>query len=114
MKEVDFEGINYLIGENAQDNWDILKEAKQNWIWFHLDNFSSPYVIMKECKKGLKSNKYEKDYIDYIKMGCLLCKENSKYKSQKVKVIFTSIKNVSRGVNVGEALIKGKINSFVI
>ena len=114
MKEVEFEGINYIIGENAQDNWDILNDAKQNWTWFHLDNFSSPYVIMNECKKGIKNNKYEKTYIEYIKMGCLLCKENSKYKSQKVKVIFTNIKNVSKGKNIGEALIKGKVNSFVI
>ena len=100
MKEVEFEGINYLIGENAKDNWDILNDAKQNWIWFHLDNFSSPYVIMQECKKGIKNRKYEKTYIEYIKMGCLLCKQNSKYNSQKVKVIFTNLKNIFKNNNV--------------
>lgn len=33
-------------------------------------------------------------------MGCLLCKQNSKYNSQKVKVIFTNLKNIFKNNNV--------------
>ena len=55
---------------------------------------------MQECKKGIKNRKYEKTYIEYIKMGCLLCKQNSKYNSQKVKVIFTNLKNIFKNNNV--------------
>ena len=32
MKEVEFEGINYLIGENAQDNWDFLNDLTSEQI----------------------------------------------------------------------------------
>ena len=46
MKYIENEGIEYIIGENANDNWDVLKSSKQSWIWFHLDKLSSPYVIL--------------------------------------------------------------------
>ena len=34
------------VGQNAQDNWNILNQSQQNYIWMHLDKFSSPYVII--------------------------------------------------------------------
>ena len=37
MKEIEFEGIKYYLGENAHDNWNILKISNQNWLWFHLE-----------------------------------------------------------------------------
>ena len=111
MKLVEYEGFEFQIGENANDNWDILKKSKQNWIWFHLDNFPSPYVILAEPIKSLKKNNNFKEIINY---GCLLCKENSKYSNQKVKVIWTTCKNVSLGNKPGEALISGKVSNIVI
>jgi predicted ribosome quality control (RQC) complex YloA/Tae2 family protein len=111
MKLVEYEGIEFQIGENANDNWDILKKSKQNWIWFHLDNFPSPYVILTEPIKSLKKNSNFRDLINH---GCLLCKENSKYSNQKVKVIWTTCKNVSFGNTPGEAIISGKLNNYTI
>ena len=49
MKLNEFNNIKYYIGENAEDNWDLFeksKEINENYIWFHLNSFSSPYVIM--------------------------------------------------------------------
>ena len=111
MKLVEYEGFEFQIGENANDNWDILKKSKQNWIWFHLDNLPSPYIILAEPIKTLKKNSKFKEVINH---GCLLCKENSKYSNQKVKVIWTTCKNVSFGNTPGEAIISGKLNNYTI
>ena len=46
MKVIEKEGTIYWIGKNAQDNWDIIKKSEQNWMWFHLDKFSSSYIII--------------------------------------------------------------------
>lgn len=114
MKLIEYEDVIFSIGSNALDNWNILNDAKQNWFWFHLDNTSSPYVILNQSSSELK--KKEKNINDYFKMGCLLCKENSKLKdsTKKVKVIYTTVKNVSKGLKVGEAIISGKVKSFLI
>ena len=49
MKVFEFCNIKYYVGQTAKENWDLLDKAKsenQNFIWFHLNSFSSPYVIM--------------------------------------------------------------------
>lgn len=114
MKKVDYEGISFLIGQNANDNWNLLSTSNQKWIWFHLDKFSSPYVILTKSLIELKSEKLEKSWNDYILKACHLCKENSKYKNITVKVIYTNVKNVSKGNIIGEAIIKGKVNQITI
>ena len=114
MKEIEYEGILFLVGENAQDNWNLLTNSKQQWIWFHLDKVSSPYVILTKSIKDLKNEQLEKSWKEYIVKACLLCKENSKYKNNKIKVIYTNVKNVSKGNSVGEAIIKGKVSHITI
>ena len=114
MKEIEYEGVNFIIGENAQENWDILQLAKQNWLWFHLDNVTSPYVIIKESLKNLKSYSYNISWKNYIIYAGLLCKQNSKYKNNNINCIWTEVKNVKKGSKVGEAIIKGKVTKFNI
>lgn len=114
MKEIEYEGITYHLGTNANDNWNILQNANQNWIWFHLDNEPSPYVILTESLKELKKDKYPKKWKSYIIKGGLLCKENSKYNNRKINIIWTEVKNISKGTKPGEAIIKGKIKKICI
>ena len=47
MKEVTFNNIKFIVGNSAKENWEILEEALQTDVWFHLDGFPSSYVIMK-------------------------------------------------------------------
>jgi hypothetical protein len=108
MKKIEYDNIIYHIGENAIDNWEVLKCSKQNWIWIHLNDLPSPYVVLTESFNNLKKN--NNNYKKFINYGCLLCKENSKYSNQKVKVMWTLCKNVSFGNKVGEAIISGKSN----
>jgi len=31
--------MEYEVGKNAEDNWRIVKESEDNWLWFHLNSF---------------------------------------------------------------------------
>lgn len=101
MKEIEIDGYLYWIGESAEDNWAILGKANQAWWWFHLDKFSSCYVIL--CN-SLKKDKLKRKM---MKIGAQLVKANTKYKNiPKIQVLFAQCKNVKKGNVVGEAICK--------
>jgi predicted ribosome quality control (RQC) complex YloA/Tae2 family protein len=95
------------IGENAQDNWNIIDISSQNDLWFHLDNKPSPHVILIVPKKI----KVHKQTILYCGM---ICKNNSKYNNNKnVSIIYTEIKNITKGEDIGSVITK-KTNKIFI
>ena len=114
MKEIEFEEITYQLGTNANDNWNILLNASEKWLWFHLEDVSSPYVILTKSLKEIKSDNFPKSLKNYIKKGGLICKENSNYKSGKINIIWTEVKNVKPGSKPGEAIITGNIRKITI
>ena len=105
MKEFKYNNIKYYVGQSAKENWELLNKADQTYIWFHLNSFSSPYVIMcssinnlEELIKVLEDVSSINQFLFY---GAKLCKENSKYKNLKdIKVMYTDIKNVSKGFKI--------------
>lgn len=40
------DGLTIRVGENAGENQELCKEAKQNDLWFHLEGRSSPHAIL--------------------------------------------------------------------
>lgn len=86
------EDIEFLIGKNSEDNFNIIDISSPNDIWFHLNDYPSCHVIAKVPDKIDRRN------IKFIiKKGALLCKENSKYKSNKnLDIIYTKVKNVKK------------------
>ena len=104
MKFVEYNDISYVIGENANDNWNILdiySNINNKYIWFHLNSFSSPYVIM------LSSNNIECN----LNYGAFLCKNNTKYKNiQNLKICYTTLSKLKKTEKIGEVEIKGKKN----
>ena len=67
----------YILGENAQDNWNILDKVEPNHYFFHLTSFPSPYVILL-CE--------ETPSIEEITIAAQLCKGNTKYRILKIFV----------------------------
>ena len=114
MKKVEYNNITYIIGQNAQDNWDIFdlyKKENDTYIWFHLNSFSSPYVIM--CSSIYNIDKSQIN--DYLYYGAELCKNNTKYKNLKnLKIIYTTLNKLSKTNTVGEVIISGKCNKVTI
>eukprot|EP00913_Durusdinium_trenchii_P011834 g11116.t1 len=74
-----------VIGQDAQDNWNILSAAKGKHWFFHLTDFPSCYVIL-ECNDPTMEEKLE---------CARLCRDNTKHKlSGAVKVDVTQCGNV--------------------
>ena len=88
------------IGKNSSDNWNIIDNSDKNDIWFHLDKFPSPHVILK--------------FTDNINENVLIecanyCKKYSKYKNfptKYLKVVYTNIENIKKGENIGSVIYK--------
>lgn len=110
MKTITFNNINYIIGQNAQENWDILDEANTinpDYIWFHLNSFPSCYVIMYSTLEDLLDNSCN----IYLNYGAELCKNNTKYKNMRdIKICYTSLKKLKKTQKIGEVIVSGKKN----
>lgn len=92
------------IGKNAQENWDIISESSQNDMWFHLGgSMPSPHVVL-IIPENFKLKKIPTKII--TECGSL-CKKHSKFANiKKVSVIYTEIKNVTKGETVGSVYTK--------
>lgn len=91
MKTIIYNGINIIVGQNAQENWDLLNNNEQ-YIWFHLRSFPSCFVVI------------EHEYPDNLTIleAARICKENTKYRNLKnLKVNYTHIHNIRKVGKVG-------------
>jgi len=94
------------IGKNANENKELIDEAKQYDLWFHIDNLPSPHGIIYISESNVKkSNDIIKDKI-LINIVANLVRDNSKYKNQKMKIIYCPINNLSHGDTVGSVILK--------
>ena len=101
MIEFTFEEYIIYVGESAQDNLDLIDKSSQNDLWFHLESFSSPHVVIVIPDSKIKVPK------TVLKYAANLCHEYSKYKLiKKVKIIWTEIKNISKAEQVGSVTTK--------
>jgi predicted ribosome quality control (RQC) complex YloA/Tae2 family protein len=100
--------LSISIGENAQDNWDIIDKSKQNDLWFHVENQPSSHVIL--SLPDSKSKCTGQTIIHCAK----LCKQHSKFKNiPKIGIIYTEIKSISKGDKVGQVNTK-KVSRIVV
>lgn len=91
--------IEFLVGENAQDNFNIIDCSNPHDIWFHIENNPSCHVIAVIPEE---SNYNKKQLHKIAVQGCVICKQYSKYASkQKISVIYTEIENVCKLDKVG-------------
>lgn len=100
-----FDGIEYTmqIGQNAQDNFDLIDASESQDIWFHLDDLPSPHVVLKVLKAvDGKQPLLPKGVI----LTCAFnCKKHSSYnKLRNISAIYTEIRNVTKTEPVGSVL----------
>jgi|UniRef100_A0A6C0IJY5 predicted ribosome quality control (RQC) complex YloA/Tae2 family protein len=100
--------IEFYIGENAQDNFDMIDMCKPTDMWFHLHNASSSHVI---ANMPSDKNYNRRQISKIIIQGAKFCKEHSKARSNKdTEIIYTRLVNIVKTqvvgqVNVGESKI---------
>lgn len=95
--------ITIYVGQSKEENWKLIDMAKQNDIWFHLADHPSCHVIIDNIitnNKNILSNKT-------IYFAASLCKEHSKLKNlKKITVIYTQIKYITKGKEIGSVYTK--------
>lgn len=95
--------IEYIIGQHASDNFVIIDNSKEDDIWFHINNEPSGHVIA-SIPENITFSK--KQLRQIITQGALVCKENSKYKSQRnLEVVYAYVKNIEKTNIPGKVVI---------
>ena len=90
--------ILYRIGQHAAENFELIDASKEDDLWFHVNERPSAHVVA-EVPEGM--DKKELKYI--IKQGVVLCKQESKYVSEKkLPIIYAKIKNIEKTAVVGQ------------
>lgn len=98
MKIIEKENTVYWVGRNSQDNWDTIKSSNPEWLWFHLEKFPSPHVVI--CKN--LDNITEEE----VNTACELLIEYSKYKFNNIGIVNCQIKNLILGTETGSVIFK--------
>ena len=97
MKMETFEEKIIKIGQSAKENWDLIDNSNQNYIWLHLDSFPSCHVVIED----------ENPSNELLLEGARLCKENTKYRNLKnLKICYTTISNLIKGKEMGSVSYK--------
>jgi predicted ribosome quality control (RQC) complex YloA/Tae2 family protein len=97
-----------FIGTNARENWKLIDSSDKNDLWFHVEDYPSGHVIIKE---KFNNNIKEKSIIYpscLIIEGAKQCKYQSKLKDKKCKVVYTTINNVKKGREIGSVFVKNE------
>lgn len=85
--------ITFYIGENQNENFDVIDKGSQYDLWFHSNEMSSCHVVA-IIPEDL--SKKDKKYI--IKTGALLCKINTnKLKLQNnIEIVYAQLKDIEK------------------
>jgi predicted ribosome quality control (RQC) complex YloA/Tae2 family protein len=96
----------FKVGQNAQENWDLVREClndssniignSKEFLWFHLDEFPSAHVVIL----------YEEPNHEEINYACELLIQHSKHSKFSKKIIYTKIKNLKLGPDVGSVIFR--------
>jgi len=81
--------IEFRIGQNAQENFDLIDASRPEDIWFHINGQPSGHVIASIPE----DSNYDKKTIRRIVIqGGIICKQHSRLKSEKdVHVIYSLV-----------------------
>jgi predicted ribosome quality control (RQC) complex YloA/Tae2 family protein len=103
FSQLEGSSVDYFIGKSAKDNFDIIDNAESHHIWFHIEGEPSGHVIA-SIPKGIdrKNVKY------IIKQGAVLCKQYSKFKSEKkVGIVYTTVDKLQKADRIGSVVAEG-------
>ena len=95
--------VQFYVGKNASQNSDIVKMANDEDLWFHVEGHPSCHVI------AIMPSDVDRKKIRYIvKQGAVLCKQHSKFSSNRqVGIVYAYIKDVTPTNTAGLVLVNG-------
>ena len=108
MKYFIFNEIQIVLGENSEENWELIEKFKNKDVyWLHLNSFSSGHVII------LTNNIFD----SLLKYSGNICRMYSKYKNLKnIKICYTHLSNIKKGKDKGEVIFNSnrKVKTYLI
>ena len=89
--------IEFVIGKNARENFEIIDDAEDHHMWFHIEGQSSGHIIAKIDEE------VDKKTLRYIvKQGAVLCKQVSKYaRVNNINIVYARIRDVEKTDTMG-------------
>ena len=87
-----------LSGKNKQGNNDLLDDADPTDVWFHISNFSSGHIILKNPNK-LAINKIPRQV---LKRCACICKSSTKTSEKNCAIIYTQRSNIAKTDILGQ------------
>lgn len=92
--------VQYIIlsGKNKQGNNDLLDDADAADVWFHISNFSSGHVILKNPNQ-LAINKIPRQV---LKRCACICKSSTKTSEKNCAIIYTQRSNIEKTSILGQ------------
>lgn len=103
--------LDYVLGQNAKENSEIVDKASINDIWFHLDgDLPSPHLILQW--PHTKLGKLPRQIIYFC---ADIVKQHSKFKHlNKVTVMYGPRRHVQTTTTPGQVLVRGKMHTIVV
>jgi len=90
--------VTFYIGQNKNENFDVISKGDPEDLWFHAHSISSCHVV---AIIPNDISKTDRRYI--IKAGALLCKKNTNKLASinGVEIVYTEVKNLEKTKNPG-------------
>ncbi len=105
------------VGTNSKENWDLIDNSDPIDLWFHVDDFPSGHVVIKEIFDTSQTNPIsnEPEYPNQIiSLAANYCKSQSKCKDRtKLKIVYTEISNLRKGKNIGSVYVSNPKHIFI-
>ncbi len=100
-----------IIGENKQDNWNIIDDSQPYWLWFHVADSPSSHIIL-QLENIIPYKDIPKQV---IKRCACLCKTHSSSKSLKnVKINYLRIEDLQKTNIVGQVTLLKEPKTIII
>ena len=95
--------IEFRVGQNAKENFDLIDISGPNDLWFHINQQASSHVVATIPQDETLDKRILKKI---AVQGAVICKQFSRHKSETaICVMYTPIKNVKKGGNIGTVFV---------
>lgn len=103
--------IEFVVGQNAKDNFEIIDASLPDDMWFHVEGKPSGHVIAKIQEVSTVG---KKELAAIVKQGAVLCKSVSKYSTEKnLTIVYTRVKDITK-TNVPGSVLLAKQKTIVV
>jgi predicted ribosome quality control (RQC) complex YloA/Tae2 family protein len=89
-----------LIGKDKVNNWQLIDDAKETDIWFHVANSPSAHILLQTEETSMR--KIPRQVI--TRCACICKSKSSKKSDKKCEIIYTTIANVKKTTIVGQVV----------